>query len=315
MTGEKSKIVTSQKRKSAAISTLLLFCITVSIVFSENIADSVRIGLKLCASSIIPAVFPFMVLSDAIVAYASFEKSGFLKGAFERLFKINGAALSAFISGAICGFPLGVKSSVDLYQSGVISKDEAERLIGFSNNTGPAFLIAGVGASMRGSIADGVLLYASLLLSAVAVGALFGINRKKSDFCTVNTRQNFDLVSSIKNSGINTLYICSFIVFFSVVVGLIKMGVSDARLLSITLPFLELGNASAYLSNCGLSKHISLSLTGFATAFSGISVHMQSLVFIKETDISTRLYFKMKLLQGVISSAIILIFENILFYL
>lgn len=312
MTHSQSIASNKASARKLIISLMLFLCVLLSVLFAENIADSVRVGMALCASSIIPAVFPFMILSDAIVTYMSFEKSGFLKRLFEKLFKVNGTGLTAFICGTLCGFPLGVKSAIDLYRRGSISKDEAERLIGFANNTGPAFLIAGVGASMRGSVRDGVLLYFSLLASAVLVGMLFGIKKYKSEFFSINTEQKFDIVESIKSSAINTLYICAFIVFFSVVVGLIKNAVSYEGLLAAMLPFVELGNAASFLSKCSLSDTASLALTGFSAAFSGISVHMQSLIFIKETDISTRLYFPMKLLQGVFATILILIFENII---
>ena len=297
--------------KNAVLNAVILACITVSIIYAENIAESVRVGMALCAASIIPAVFPFMILSDAIAAYMSFEKSGFLKRLFEKLFKVNGAGLTALICGTLCGFPLGVKTATDLYKRGSISKDEAERLIGFANNTGPAFLIAGVGASMRGSVCDGVFLYLSTVISAVLVGVIFGANKQKSEFQRVNTKQNFDIVSSIKSSAINSLYVCAFIIFFSVVVGLIKIAISDEQILAVVLPFIEIGNAASHLSKSPLTENLSLSLTGFSVAFSGISVHLQSFIFIKETDISVRLYVQMKLLQGLFSAILILIFKNV----
>lgn len=297
--------------RERASTLMLLFCVTLSVVFAEEIADAARVGLRLCASSIIPAVFPFMVLSDLIVAYSPLEKSGFLRRSFERLFGISGAGITAFISGIICGFPLGVKSTVDLCREGHITKEEAERLIGFSNNTGPAFIIAGIGASMRGSLRDGIVLYAVLVLSAVLVGILFRKSGKKAAYVEIKRKNRFDLIQSVQNAGENTLNICSFIIFFSVIVGIVSSVLKSTPLLAVILPFLEVGNAASFLAEARIDRALSLALTAFATAFSGLSVHLQALSLLSGSGISRRKYFVMKLLQGLFAMTFIIIFENI----
>ena len=48
---------------------------------------------------------------------------------FEKLFKINGEGVGAFLLGLICGFPTGVRITKELFENGRISKDEFERLV------------------------------------------------------------------------------------------------------------------------------------------------------------------------------------------
>ena len=146
---------------------IILLSFFISFNLSPLISDYVFLGLKLCAVSIIGSVFPFLILTDLIVSFSHFERIKPLRLLFEKLFKINGYALSAFLSGVLCGFPIGVKVSSDLYCRGTVSKDEFERLICFSNNTGPAFIISGIGVSMLGNLKTGVVLYFSMLISAI----------------------------------------------------------------------------------------------------------------------------------------------------
>ena len=297
------------KERLSAI--LLLFCVSVAIVHSDVIAESAKIGLALCAASIIPAVFPFMIISDLIVAYSPLHKSGFLRRCFESLFGISAAGITAFISGIICGFPLGVKTAADLYLDGAISKEEAERLIGFSNNTGPAFIIAGIGASMRGSAREGALLYFSMIFSAVLVGIIFRKRLKNNYTVEVIGKNTFSLTESIQNAASNTITVCSFIIFFSVVVGIISAAIKSTLALSFILPFVEIGNAASFLANAKIDSTLSLALTALAASFSGLSVHLQALSFLSGTGIRCGKYFVMKLFQGAFAFSFILIFENI----
>ena len=72
------------------------------------------------------------------------------------------------------------------------------------------------------------------------------------------------------------------------------------------ISFLEVGSATSILSKTKLlSSNISLTLSSFAVGFSGMSVHLQAISFIKDTDLGLKRYFVMKLLQGVISALIV----------
>ena len=299
-------------KKERLTSLALLFCVALCVVHSDLILSSALIGLKLCGASIIPAVFPFMIISDLIVAYSPLHKSGFLKRAFSTLFGISPAGITAFISGIICGFPLGVKAAVDLYRGGEITRDEAERLIGFSNNTGPAFLIAGIGASMRGSVRDGILIYVSMILSAIIVGILFRKDAKSYCEVAASTENHFDFTESIRNAASNTITVCSYIIFFSVIVGIASSAIKNTLALSFILPFIEVGNAASFLANAKIDTTLSLGLTALAASFSGLSVHFQAMSFISGSGIRCGRYFIMKLLQGSFAFVIILIFETLI---
>lgn len=283
---------------------LLFAAFALSLLFSDEIAHSVKSGLLLCANVIIPSVFPFIVISDFLYASLDFSSLKCLGAAFERIFKIRRCGLYAFSLGILCGFPLGVKCARDLYTSGQISRDEAERLIGFSNNTGPAFLVSGVGLGLRGSIEEGVILYAVMVISALICGVIFSFgaalgvsNTEESD---VNYR--FSFTESIRNAGLNTLNICSYLTFFACLCGLLRKLLGECYLYIAIIPFLEIGSSTSILSKTALLSDMgSLALSAFATGFSGFSVHLQALSFLSGTDISAKRYFVMKLFQGAIS--------------
>jgi len=278
-----------------------------AILISEKISKYVRVGLELCTSTVISSVFPFLILTDLISSTPGFEEIRVLRKLFERAFKINGYAINSFLIGITCGFPIGAKSAAELYKNRKISKEECERLIGFCNNTGPAFIISGIGAAMRGSILDGVLLYLTMIISAIIVGIIFGIGKSYSQTRSACNNLYFDFPSSVKNAATNTLGICGFVVLFSVICGIISDFLKTSGFLFYILPFIEVTNAASILEkSTTLPKAFSLMLTSFSISFSGLSVHFQTSSFLRGLNISMKKYYLMKLAQGAVSSLLTL---------
>lgn len=57
----------------------------------------------------------------------------------------------AFIMGIISGYPVGAKIVTEFRKNGNCSRAEAERLLSFTNNSGPLFIIGTIGVSMFGN--------------------------------------------------------------------------------------------------------------------------------------------------------------------
>ena len=263
-------------------------------------------GIHLCVTTIIPSVFPFMILSSVMIGYCVFDHMDFLSRPFEKLFHIGKSGLPAFLCGSLCGFPLGAKCAAEAYAHGYLSKDECERLIGFSSNASPAFVICGIGA-MRKSILEGVLLYAVMLFSAVIVGIIFGIKKEAHPRPVVHKTESFSFTDTVERAGINTLYVCSYLLLFSALIGILQSFVfKNAVISAIFLPILEIGSATAFLAQLNLPSAFSMALTAFAVSFGGLSVHLQSAGLLRGTGISMKPYYISKLLQGTISFCIVL---------
>ena len=284
---------------------VILSAILICALISDDISRYARGGLLLCYNVIIGSVFPFMILTDLIQSEFKVTSNNKLAKLFVKAFKINSNAFSAFVCGCLCGFPIGVKAADDLYRVGAIKNDEYERLIGFSNNAGPAFVISGIGVAMRGSLKDGIILYLSMLLSSITVGILFSLRCTPSKSIALIDTQKFDFTRSVKNATASTLNVCGFVTVFSVLCGFLGDVLKNSELRYLIYPFLEISNASKILSSTtDLTRNASLSLTSFAVSFSGISVHAQAKSFITNKDISMKRYYLMKLLSGVLSSVI-----------
>ena len=279
---------------------LLCFALAaVMLIFGKELKESVLLGVRLSATNIIPTLFPFMVLTDYWVSVIDFREGNIFSRIFERVFNIRGEGLSAFLCGIFCGFPMGVKTAVDLYHGGVIDKDELEHLAGFINNPSLAFVISGIGVGMYGSLQIGLLLYLGVMTSSVLVGLLFSKKTQKTHTHSEIMRQKFDLVASIKSAGMSSIAISSYIIFFSALIGLVSCIVKNSIFTTLFSTLCEISSATNLIANSGnFSTLISLSITAFALGFSGFSVHLQSFVFLPP-EVSRKKYLLMKFLQGI----------------
>lgn len=100
-------------------------------------------GLHLWFDKMIPALFPFMVLSGIMIRMNLTEYfARFLSPVLKPLLHINDNCIYAVFVGFLCGFPMGAHVSASLYEHKRITKKEAEFLLTFCNNIGPVYFIS-----------------------------------------------------------------------------------------------------------------------------------------------------------------------------
>ena len=223
------------------------------------------------------------------------------------------------------GYPLGAAAAVQLYKSGGIGKKEAGRLLGFCDNTGPAFIIGVAGGAVFKSARAGLFLYAAHIAGAVLTGMLMCWREERVSSPAVGSTAFKSLPAAfsagVKRSVSVCAAVCGFVVFFCVVLGLLDAsGLLPAligRLADITgleLHFvksavsgvLELGSGIGSMAGLGISAG-SLSLCSFILAFGGLSVQAQAYSVIAEGGLSSASHLWGKLLHGGLSALVTLI--------
>ncbi len=296
---------TQKNRWLLAACLLLLFAL---LGFGANTAEAIRGALWLCAHTVIPALFPFLVLSELLTALLGGLR---LPGErlFERIFYLPGAGISAFLLGAICGFPIGAKTAAELCLGGVITKEEAERLAALSANTGPAFAVLAVGAGLFRSLRLGLVLYFTQIIAAILL-ALPEAKKKKRCRAPLSgaaqrTGKTASLPEILYRSSLTMLTVTGTVLFFASLTSLFSLFLPKPAA-ALIAAFLEVGNGSA--AAAALPPYLGIPLAAFAISFSGLSVLMQSAAVLSPCGIPLGYFFKKKLYQGLLSAAIALAF-------
>lgn len=268
-------------------------------------------ALSLCVTSVIPALFPFFVCSSLLVAMGAADLCGRgLSGIMRPVFGVSGAGALAVVLGIISGYPVGASCAVDLYNSGKVSKTEAERLIGFCNNSGPLFIIGTVGFAMNGSPALGGMLYIIHIVSAILTGIVLSriIKESKVIINPVPVRKSAvpgmngiaAFGNAVARSVVTILNVCGFVVFFAAA----ESTLPDFKGHEFVNALLEITGGIKGISAMNIGFVIKFSLISFFLALSGLSVFFQTASILSGTGLSVGRYALGKLIQGLIAFVI-----------
>lgn len=272
---------------------LLLLC-------SADAAQAVRDALALCAQSVIPALFPFFVVSSLFIDLGCAAVLGrSLAPIMRRLFGVSGAGGTAFLLGIIGGYPVGGRTAGELYRSGQCEREECERLLAFCNNAGPSFILGIAGLGCFGSVRVGAWLYLIHVGAAVMVGLLFRSTSRQMGRPekTETPRWADALIEAVRGGAMSMVNICAFVVFFLVILRLFSRftGIQHGAILGIV----EMTNGILRLANDRRGFIWAAGLLGWG----GLSVHCQTAAVLSGSDLSLKRYFIGKALQAAISMA------------
>ena len=305
-----------------------LLCATAALLhWPQESMEAVREGLNLCGNVILPSLFPFFVLSALIVELGLSQYLGkLLEPVMRPLFRLNGSCACALAMGFIGGYPVGARTAINLYQNGQCTKTEAERLLAFCNNSGPAFILGVVGAGVFGSSQVGLVLYFTHVCSSLLVGLIFRFYKFSEPPSRKTGTWSFHaapfapaFTQSITGALAATLNICAFILFFTVVLrcfalsgllsalsGLLAMlfapfGLTQPWAQKLLIGLLEVSTGVSSLGGAGMLEG-KLSMAAFMLGWAGLSVHCQVLAFSGDSGLSMKTYLVGKFLHGGISA-------------
>lgn len=153
--------------------------ITLIIVFYPETAFQASLdGLRLWFEIVLPALLPFFVLADLLMALGVVHFLGSLLEPIMRpLFRIPGVGGFAVAMGLAGGYPLGAKITGELEKAQLITPVEAERLVSFANTADPLFMIGAVAVGMFGRPQLGIVIVIAHYLGAFLVGFCMRLHR------------------------------------------------------------------------------------------------------------------------------------------
>ena len=331
--------------------TIIPFCIYTFtlflILYSSNNLTAAKNGIILWGVSIVPSMFPFFIAVE-LLSYTNIISiiGKLLKNIMRPTFNVPGEGAFALIMGIIAGYPVGAKIISNLKEKGVCTVSECERLLAFTNYSGPLFIIGAIGINMFNSQNIGYKLLTVHLLSSILVGFLFrwwkydkkvsiNNNLKKETYASTQiSKKNIisfynlgEVLSFSIQSAIKSVFIIGgFIVLFSIIVSMLISSQILNICSSIISPIFHFFNVSASFYNgiiIGIievtngikaiaipNNNTSIIICSFLLGFGGFSVFFQIFSITYKAKISIKPYLIGKFLQAVFSAIFMYLLLN-----
>ena len=308
----------------------LLFTICL-IVFSKSNIEAVKNSLNIWINNVIPSLLPFFIATE-LLNHTNIPR--IIGNTFNKimrpLFNVPGIGAYALLMGIISGYPVGAKIVTNFRNENLCTKEEAERLITFTNNSGPLFILGTVGISLFYDTSIGILLLFTHILACITVGIIFRFwktkNKKKRNTDISETNISFNSLGEVLSKSIlsainSVVLIGGFIVLFGIILSILQrtyilnffkisllpifnlLNMQTEFIIPIFTGILELTNGVTSIASIA-SKNLILNvvISAFLLGFGGISIMLQVLSIISKSDISIRPYILGKLLHGIIAA-------------
>ena len=250
----KLRLIFLSTRKLILPTIFCLFTICL-VIFSKSNLTAAKNGLVLWANNVVPSLLPFFIATELLGYTNVVNKLGKLLNPIMRpIFNVPGVGSYALLMGIISGYPTGAKIVCNLKEQCLLTDVESERLLAFTNNSGPLFILGTVGVSLFGNTLIGFLLLLTHILACISVGILFRFwkKNKNSNFSNlkININNNKQLVNfsnlgevlgkSITSSISTIVMIGGFVFLFSVLLSILKNSNIIELLAHIIFPIFKL---------------------------------------------------------------------------
>lgn len=267
----------------------------VLILDSRTALLGARAGVELCLKTVVPSLFPFFVLSGLVVGSwgADFRLPGFLSGLFPGMTdRMPALVLPAFLG----GYPVGAQAVRQAWKTGGLSKEEAQRLLAFSGNAGPAFLFGMVGRLFPEPWMVW-LIWGIHILGALFAARCLPLPTERGTAAAISQKPGDPVREGVKTMAV----VCGWIVLFRTLIAFLDRWVllaapPTARVLVIGL--LELSNGCLELTGIP-DTAVRFLVCSCLLAAGGLCVTVQTASVTR--GLSLRYYFLGKALQILVS--------------
>ena len=284
-------------KKSAAMKGLFATLgLIVLILDTKTAFKGATEGVASCISTVIPSLFPFILLScwlnDSVAGESDRMPERIMKSA--GLPKGSGPIL---ISALLGGYPSGAQAVYRAYCNGRFGKKDAERVLAYTNNAGPAFIF-GMAGHIFPSRAAPWFLWGIHILSAWMVRLIIGASGGTKDKDIPPSAHKTDIIMTTSKIMCT---ICAWVITFRIIVSYLEVLLEPwvpSSTKTVLFGSLELVNGCCSLPEVIDVRSRFVILSGLL-AFGGVCVMMQTISVVRE--LSTGYYLAGKLLQTVFS--------------
>lgn len=326
----------------------VLFLLLAMLIWPEQTYRGAQHGLELWATVLVPSLLPFFIISEILFKIGVVQVFGVLLEPIMRpLFNLPGAASFVVAMGFTSGFPMGAVLTKRLCAEKQCTISEGERLVAFTNNASPLFILVAVAVGMFHHPFLGVILAISHYLSNIIIGIMLSLRSprptpQRKDPSPLGQRCRRTLMEAQKNcppcgqlmsdavkTGINNIcLIGGFVVIFAIIVNLLKTtsllticaypcklllyvtGLAGELATALATGFWEMTLGLNSVSLAGVTIQDQAIIASMLLGWSGLSIQAQVTGVLAGSGISPRLYYLSRILQGILAGLITCVLTN-----
>ena len=257
------------------------------------VKNGVNNGLILWYNGLVPALFPYMIVSNIIVMSGVAIDIAVIFRPIARFLKISPNAAYCIFSGLFFGYPSCAVNSILMVKEGYLDKESANLCVCAFNNVSPAFIIGfvciGIYNKSEYILPFLLLFYISLLLSTVTI-KLFLFKKLiplENDYKQKKSTKSI-LSDSILLAIKNITLLAGYVVIFSISTEYIVY----IRHTQSAMPFIEICNGVSKFN-----KNIPIVIS--ALSFGGVSGIFQTFGVDSDGIICKKKYIYSKVISSV----------------
>lgn len=281
-----------------------LFLLLLLIIDPQTIQSGVREGIELCLWTLIPTLFPFMILTTLLAQeMQNFYVPGISR--IEHLLQIPQKYFSLFLLGLLGGYPVGAKCICDCVRDNRLPADDGKRMLCFCSNAGPSFIF-GLGMSLFGSLRMCLQIWICQIISALLLAMFIPATHSNAlkDFQT----KPITVSQALKEAIVSMAMVCGWVILFRVFLCFtnkwILNQISDVASI-VVYGILEIANGCISLQNIK-SDMARFVLFSMFLGFGGLCVCMQTQCLAENAGVDSSWYLPAKVLQGLLAGILAL---------
>lgn len=270
-------------------------------------------GIQLCLNSLLPALFPFSVLSILITGSIIGKQIPILAPVC-RFCRIPAGCESLFAVGILGGYPVGAQNVMLAFREGKLPEADARRMAVFCNNAGPSFIFGILGPLFPSPVYLW-LLWGIQILSGLVTGWLMP-GGNQSPLVMQDTKAH-SVSEAIQIAAKGMAHICSCVVLLRMVLEFLSHWILwyFPTVVQVMISgLLELSNGCLMLHSVE-SVNLRFVLAAVLLSFGGLCVRMQTVSVCDGLNLKSYLPWKcvQSAITGILAAAAVTLTRSAVF--
>lgn len=295
---------------------ILFFCM---LSFPQTVFTGASYGLVLWFRHVLPTLLPYMILINVLICTPALHWICRITSTF--LCPLLGTSYYgtfAVLTGFLCGYPMGAKTTSDLLNVNKISRSEASYLLSFCNNTSPAFILSYIVAQNMKErnlcIPFFLILTFTPLMLSFIFRLFYRLPESSCSFPQVTPGSFSNPSESISDSFLDRCILNAFesvtkvggyMMMFSVLIQLLASVLPNTIFSLLLYSSLEISTGIRLLFSSALYTTEKIILCAFLTSFGGWCCIAQTYSMISSSQLPILPYITAKLVTALVTSLLI----------